>query len=119
MLKSKKIGVKKQKNWCKKGGVHPSLLRDKTNDDKKNEDIVSETLFYTKVSLFIHQNYSFLHLFLRQFYLTPKMFLFLHRQNFGKNEKKIFDLPRTRTWNLLLRRQTRYPLRQKASYGTM
>ena len=29
----------------------------------------------------------------------------------------IIDLARTRTWNILLRRQTRYPLRHKAAYN--
>ena len=36
----------------------------------------------------------------------------LSRQLEKKGEN--FDLARTRTWNLLLRRQTRYPLRHKA-----
>ena len=31
----------------------------------------------------------------------------------GKKVEKDFELARGRTWNLLLRRQTRYPLRHK------
>ena len=37
----------------------------------------------------------------------------LKNKSFISREEK-FDLARTRTWNLLLRRQTRYPLRHKA-----
>jgi hypothetical protein len=31
----------------------------------------------------------------------------------NKQEKKIFEPARTRTWNLLIRSQTRYPLRHR------
>ena len=45
----------------------------------------------------------------------------LKRENPDMNEvwkkiKKISDLARIRTWNLLIRSQTRYPLRHKASH---